>query len=80
MYHTYNKEKFTIIKRSNRTLNQKLKIYFETRDNFKWHNILPNITKKYNIQNVHRIIRMTLIEVGKNNEKEILLKPNKTKS
>ena len=77
MYHTFNEEKSAIIERFNRTLNQKLRIYFETRDNFKWYNILPNVIKEYNTKDVHRTIGMKPIEVNKNNEEEILIRLGK---
>jgi len=77
MYHTYNEEKSAIIERFNRTLNQKLKIYFETQNNFKWIDILPKVLKEYNTIDVHRTIGMRPIEVNKDNEEEILIKLNK---
>jgi hypothetical protein len=79
MYHTYNEEKSAIIERFNRTLNQKLKIYFEARDNFKWYDILPKVIKEYNNKDIHRTIGMRPIEVNKDNEEEILMKLNKSK-
>ena len=77
MYHTYNEEKSAIIERFNRTLNQKLRIYFEARDNFKWYDILPTIIEEYNTKDVHRTIGMRPIDVNKNNEEEILIRLSK---
>lgn len=77
MYHTYNEEKSAIIERFNRTLNQKLRIYFEARDNCKWYDILPKLLEEYNTKDVHRTIGMKPIEVNKNNEEEILIRLSK---
>ena len=77
MYHTYNEEKSAIIERFNRTLNQKLKIYFEARDNFKWYDILPKLLEEYNTKDVHRTIGIRPTEVNKNNEEELLIRLSK---
>ena len=77
MYHTYSEEKSSIIERFNRTLNQKLKIYFEANDNFKWYDILPKVVEEYNTKDVHRTIGMRPIDVNEDNEEEILIKLNK---
>ncbi|CAG7825017.1 unnamed protein product, partial [Allacma fusca] len=79
MYHTNNEEKSAIIERFNRTLNQKLKIYFEMRKNFRWIDILPKILEEYNTKDVHRTIGMPPIKVDKDNAEEILMKFNKNK-
>ncbi len=79
MYHTYNEEKSAIIERFNRTLNQKLKIYFEACNNFKWYDILPQVLKEYNTKDIHRTIGMRPTEVNKKNEEEILIRLMKSK-
>jgi hypothetical protein len=48
MCHTKNIEKSAIIERFNRTLNNKMKIQFETRNNKKWTDILQNLLDEYN--------------------------------
>ena len=58
-------------------IRDRLRIYFETRDNFKWYDILPNIIEEYNTKDVHRTIGMRPIEVNKNNEEEILIRLSK---
>lgn len=77
MYHTFNEEKSSIVERFNRTLNQKLKIHFQVRDNFKWYDILQKLINEYNTQDVHRTIGMRPAEVNKDNEEEILIRLNK---
>jgi hypothetical protein len=59
MYHTQNLEKSSIVERLNRTLNNKLKIQFEVRNNKKWSDILQNLLDEYNFKHTHRSIKMT---------------------
>ena len=63
MYHTYNLEKSAIIERFNRTLNGKMKIQFEVRNNKRWFNILQNLVDEYNFKDKHRSIGITPSEV-----------------
>lgn len=72
MYHTENLEKSTIVERLNRTLNNKLKIQFEVRDNKKSVGILQKLLDEYNFKEKHRSIGMTPSEVNKSNEGGVL--------
>jgi len=72
MYHTENLEKSAIVERLNRTLNNKLKIQFEVRNNKKWVDILQKLLDEYNFKDVHRSIGMTPSEVNKSNEDDVL--------
>ena len=72
LYHTQNLEKSAIIERFNRTLNNKMKIQFEARNNKKWIDILQNLLDKYNFKDKHRPIGMTPSEVNKSNENLVL--------
>jgi transposase InsO family protein len=56
MYHTQNLEKSSIVERLNRTLNNKLKIQFEVRNNKKWVDVLQNLLEEYNFKDKHRSI------------------------
>lgn len=84
MYHTQNEEKSAIIERFNRTLNGKMRIYFEVQKSKKWINILPKLLDEYNFKNIHRSIGMKPCEVNKSNENDVLHKlfsiKNKPKS
>lgn len=71
MYHTFNDEKSAIAERANRTVNEKLKVRFEVAKNFNWIDILDDIVKEYNEQDVHRSIGTTPSSVTKENEDEI---------
>ncbi len=68
MYHTHNLEMSAIIERFNRTLNNKMKIQFEGRNNKNWIDILQNLLDEYNFKDKHRSIGMTPSEVNKSNE------------
>jgi hypothetical protein len=68
MYHTQNLEKSSIIESVNRTLNNKLKIQFEVRNNKKWVDILQQLLDEYNFKDTHRSIGMTPSKVNKSNE------------
>jgi len=72
MYHTQNLEKSSIIERLNRTLNNKLKIQFEVRNNKKWVNVLQHLLDEYNFKDKHRSIGMTPSEVNRLNEDVVL--------
>ena len=72
MYHTQNLEKSAIIERFNCTLNNKLKIRFEVRNNNKWVDILQDLLDEYNFYDKHRSIGMTPSEVNKSNEGLVL--------
>lgn len=64
MYHTENEEKSAIIERFNRTLNEKMKVIFETRNYFRWLDIVQDLLHQYN-NSVHRTICMKPAEVTK---------------
>jgi len=53
MYHTQNEEKSSIIERFNRTLNGKMRLYFEVEKSKKWINILQTLLDEYNFKNIH---------------------------
>lgn len=72
MYHTQNLEKSSIIERLNRTLNNKLKIEFEVRNNKKCVDILQHLLDEHNFKDKHRSIWMTQSEVNKSNEDTVL--------
>jgi glycosylphosphatidylinositol transamidase (GPIT) subunit GPI8 len=65
-------EKSSIIERPNRTLNNKLKIQFEVRNNKKCVDVLQHLLDKYNFKDKHRSIGMTPSEVNKSNEDLVL--------
>jgi len=62
MYHTENEEKSSNIERFNRTLNQKMKIKFEDRNNFNWIDILKHLIHEYNYKDVHRTIKRNRVK------------------
>jgi transposase InsO family protein len=72
MYHTENLEKSAIVERFNRTLNNKMRIQFEVRQNNKWVDVLPKLIDEYNFKDKHRSIGMTPAEVNKSNEGLVL--------
>jgi hypothetical protein len=72
MYHTHNLEKSAIVERFNRTLNSKMKIQFEVRNNKRWFDILESLVDEYNFKDKHRSIGMTPSEVNKSNEDLVL--------
>ena len=65
MYNTQNLEKSAIIERFSRTLNNKMKIQFEVRNNKKWIDILQNLLDEYNFKDKHRSNGITPSEVNK---------------
>ncbi len=71
LYHTYSEVKSTIVKRFNRTLNDKFRLYFWMNKNHKWLWILSDILKDYNEKHVHRTISVPPAMVSKENEQEI---------
>lgn len=73
MYHTENMEKSSLVERWNRTLNGKMKLHFYTNQNFRWIDILQDLVREYNEDDVHRTIKMRPADVTKNDE-EIILK------
>jgi hypothetical protein len=72
MYLTQNLEKSAIVERFNRTLNNKLKIQFEVRNNNKWVDILQDLLDEYNFNDKHRSIGMTPSEVNKSHVSSVL--------
>jgi len=74
MYHSESKEKSAIAERVNRTVNEKLKLYFEINKNHKWVTLLPKILKQYNQNDIHHTIGIPPAKVNKKNEKKILLR------
>ena len=71
MYHTENAEKSAIAERANRTINEKLKLYFHIQKNYEWISLLKHITDEYNNKDIHRTIGMPPAKVNKKNEDEI---------
>jgi hypothetical protein len=67
MYHTQKLKKSAIVERHNRTLNNKMKILFEVRNNKKLADILQNLLNEYNSKDKHRSTGMTPSEVNKLN-------------
>lgn len=67
MYHTENEEKSAIVERFNRTLNNKMKVHFETSKSFRWVDILQSLLRQYNFT-VHRTIKMKPMDVDKTKE------------
>ena len=67
-YHTQNWEKSAIAERLNHTLNNKLRILIEVRNNKKWVDILQHLLDEYNFKDKHRSKSMTTSEVNKSNE------------
>lgn len=61
-YSTYSTKKAAIVERVIRTLKSWLYKEFSTRGTYKWVDILPNITKKYN-NKIHRTIQMRPVDV-----------------
>lgn len=72
MYHTQNEEKSSIIERFNRTLNAKMRVYFEVQNNKKWIDILQTLLVEYNFNDIHSSIKMKPFEVNKSNEDIVL--------
>ena len=72
MYHTQSLEKSAIAESLIRTLNIKLRILFEVKNNKKWVNILQNLLDECNFKDNHRSIGMTPSEVNKSNEDLVL--------
>jgi hypothetical protein len=72
MYHTQNLEKSAVVERFNRTLNNKMRILFEVKNNKKWFDILQNLLDEYNFKDKHRSIGMTPSEVNKSNKNLVL--------
>lgn len=70
MYHTENEEISAMVERFNRMLNNKMKVQFEVRKNFRWVDILQELLKTYN-NSVHRTIGMGPTEVTKDVEHEL---------
>ncbi|KAL4132863.1 hypothetical protein QTP88_009944 [Uroleucon formosanum] len=68
MYHTQNEEKSAIIEQFNRTLNGKMRIYFEVQKSKKWIKILQSLIDEYNFKDIHQSIGMRPCEVNKSNE------------
>ena len=70
IYHTNSHLKAVIIERFNRSLRELMMKEFFKNNNTVWYNILPKLIKIYNNRH-HSTIKMTPIEVNKNNEKHI---------
>jgi hypothetical protein len=68
MYHTQNEEKSAIIERFNLTVNSKMRIQFEARNNKKWIDILQYLLDEYNFNYKHSSTGMTPSDVNKPNE------------
>jgi glycosylphosphatidylinositol transamidase (GPIT) subunit GPI8 len=74
MYHTQNEENSAIIERLNRTLNRKIRIQFEARNNKKKTDILQDLLDEYeyNFNDKHSSTGMTPSDVNKSNENLVL--------
>ena len=72
MYHTQKIEKSAIFEKFHRTLNSKMRIQFEVKNNKKWIDILQNLLDEYNFKDKHRSIGMVPAEVNKSNENLVL--------
>jgi hypothetical protein len=72
MYHEENEEKSAIIERCNRTLNSKMRIQFEAKNNKKWTDILQDLLDEYNFNYKHSSTGMTPSDVNKSNENLVL--------
>ncbi len=70
-YSTQSELKSAVIERFNRTLNDKLRLYFEHNGNNKWLWILPDILNDYNLIHIHRTIGLPPALVSKKNEQKI---------
>ncbi len=70
-YSTQSELKSAVIERFNRTLNDKLRLYFEHYRNHKWLWILVEILTYYNEIHVHRTIGVPPVLVSKKDEKKI---------
>ena len=71
LYSIYSNLKASIYERLNRTLKNKMWIEFSLRGNFKWLDILPNLTSTYN-STKHRTIGMKPKDVTTANEAQVL--------
>ena len=71
-YNIKNLEKSSIVQRFNRTLNNKMKIQFEVRNNKKWMDFLQNLLDEYSFKDKHRSIGMAPAEVNKSKENLVL--------
>lgn len=72
MYHTESMEKSSLIERWNRTLNGKMKLRFYVNQNFRWIDILQELVREYNEDDVHRTIGMKPADVTTKDEETIL--------
>lgn len=70
-YSSFSSKKSSIVERVNRTLKSMMYKTFSINGNFRWHDLLDKIVKKYN-NTKHRTIGMKPIEVNKSNEKMLL--------
>ena len=70
IYHTHSNLKAVVIERFNRSLRELMMKEFVKNNNTVWHNILPELIKKYN-NRYHHTIKMKPIDVNKTNEKHI---------
>lgn len=70
-YSTYSNLKASVIERLIRTLKNKIWKQFSLQGNYKWLDLLPEIVKKYN-NTVHHTIKLKPINVGKENEQQLL--------
>lgn len=70
-YSTYSNKKAAIVERVNRTLKSLMWKELHTQGSYKWIDILPKITLKYNTTK-HRTIKMKPVNVNKKNEKSLL--------
>jgi hypothetical protein len=77
VFHTQNEEKSAIIERFNRTLNNKMRILFEARNNKKWTDILQDLLDEYSFNDKHGSTGMTPSDVNKSNENVVLRTPFK---
>ena len=78
IYHTYSKEKASIIERFNRTLKTHMFYKFTENNNKDWYSILPGLLEDYN-NSVHSTIKMTPIEasLSENSDKILALQSEK---
>lgn len=69
--HTQSSEKSAIVERFNRAINSKTTVKFKIHQNYRWIDILQQVTGEYNDKK-HRTIKTKRAEVNKFSDKNIL--------
>lgn len=71
-YSSFSEKKASICERFNKTLKNKMWMYFSEKGNYKWLDVLSKLVSDYN-KKFHSTIEMRPVDVKKSNEKSVLL-------